>query len=188
MGGVLAAFGIKDLVVRDLVRYPQSANSVFGSAAGLLLLSGLLAYASTVVGVRFARPDNSTIQIATAVLGSVMLFRAADTARFWFESQVLSKYVVWGQSLVFLVAAATKVILILEEAPLIAFVWVLAGEAFCASVAILAVFNWAGPGVRSVTFDLLRAKAVARDSCARGPMTDWFSWKMRPWFDSCYSN
>jgi PST family polysaccharide transporter len=162
--GVLASFGMKDLVVRDLVRHPQSANSILGSAAGLLLLSGLLAYASTLVGVRFARPDNPTIQIATAVLGSMMLLRAADIGRFWFESQVLSKYVVWGQSLVFLVAAATKVFLILEEAPLIAFVWVLAGEAVCTSIVILAVFNRAGPGVRSVKFDLTRAKAMARDS------------------------
>lgn len=162
--GVIATFGVKDLVVRDLVRHPQSANSILGSAAGLLVLSGLMAYALTLVGVRFARPDNSTIQIATAVLGSIMLLRAADIGRFWFESQVLSKYVVWGQSLVFLVAAAIKVLLILQEAPLIAFVWVLAGEAGCASVVILAVFNRAGPGVRSVKFDWSRALAIAKDS------------------------
>jgi PST family polysaccharide transporter len=162
--GVVATFGVKDVVVRELVRHPQTADSVLGSAAVLLILSGFLAYGLTLLGIRIARPDNPTIQLATVVLGSAMLLRAADIGRFWFESQVRSKYVVWGQNLVFLVAAAVKVLLILWKAPLIAFVWVLFGELVCVAIAVLMAFNWAGPGLGFVRFDLSQAKVLARDS------------------------
>ena len=162
--GVLAAFGVKDVVVRDLVRHPQSTDASLGSAAGLLLLTGFVAYTLTLLGIRIARPDDSTVQIAAVLLGSAMLFRATDIAKIWFEAQVRSKYVVWAQNSVFFVAAIVKVVLILKQAPLLAFVWVLLGEAVCVSIVVLMTFNWIGPGLARLRFDLARAKTLARNS------------------------
>ena len=60
--GVLATFGVKDVVVRDLVRQSQWADRTLGSAAGILFVSGIFAYALALLMIRIVRPDDPTVE------------------------------------------------------------------------------------------------------------------------------
>jgi O-antigen/teichoic acid export membrane protein len=93
-----------------------------------------------------------------------MLLKASEISVYWFESKVLSKYIVWVQNGVFLVFAAVKVILILQQASLIAFVWTMLAEAVVVAIILLGVMNKYGLLLTKLHVNIKRAKSLLKDS------------------------
>lgn len=160
----LGGMGLQSIVVRDIVRNPTCKVETLGTAAVLQLVGGLLAYGCVMGGVIWLRPQDSIAQLLVATLGSILLFKFGDIAIYWFESQVLSKYIVWAQNSCFLVFAAIKVGLIVSYAPLIAFVWATAAEALAVAVFMLIMLGWRGPKLQQLRFSMQRAKILLSDS------------------------
>lgn len=162
--GAIATLGLQGIVVRDIVRDPGGKEVILGTAAILQIFGGLLAYGLTLATVFWLRADDVLALAIVAILGSMMLFKASEVAVYWFESQVLSKYTVWVQNGVFLVFAAIKIGLILQNAPLIAFAWAMMGEALVVALLMLLMLGLRGPHVRQLRVDLTRAKKMLTDS------------------------
>ncbi|MBK1648836.1 flippase [Rhabdochromatium marinum] len=160
----IAGLGLQGIVVRDIVRKPDSKMATLGTAAGLQFGGGLIAYGLILGTIFWLRPEDSLVRLLVAILGSVMLFKASDVALYWFESQVLSKYTVWVQNGSFLVFAAIKVALMLLNAPLIAFAWAMMAEALLVAILMVAMLNWRGPGLRRLQVNLTRARQLLTDS------------------------
>jgi PST family polysaccharide transporter len=93
-----------------------------------------------------------------------MLFKASEVTAYWFESQVLSKYIVWVQNSVFLVFSAIKVALILSHATLISFAWATMAEALAVALLMCLVFRRCGQRLRQLRVRLLRATTLLKDS------------------------
>ncbi len=117
----LAMLGLNGVVVRDLVEKPEAANLTLGTTFMLLTMGGVLAYFLAIIVVSFARPNDDLARLMVIVLGFTMVFKSADVVRFWFESQVKSKYVVWVDNAVFAASVVVRIGLVLAKAPLIAF-------------------------------------------------------------------
>ena len=164
MFGAVAGLGLQSIVVRDMVRDPSCKEETLGTAAILQMVGGLLAYGCVMGTIFWLRPDDGLAKLLVAILGSVMLFKFSEVAIYWFESQVLSKYIVWVQNGCFLVFAAIKVGLIVSNAPLLAFVWTTAAEALMVAVLILFMLGLRGPNLKKLRFSLLRAKTLLVDS------------------------
>ncbi len=164
MFSAVAGLGLQSIVVREIVRNTSSKEEILGTAAVLQLLSGLIAYACVLSTILWLRAEDTLASILVAILGSIMLFRFSDVALYWFESQVLSKYVVWVQNGCFVIFAAIKVGLILRNAPLLAFAWATVAEALVVSVLILIILGLRGTKLRELKFSMLRAKSLLTSS------------------------
>lgn len=162
--GAVAGLGLNGIVVRDLVKQPEQANTTLGTALVLQLIGGFLALGLAVLAIGFVRPDDDLVKVMVAVLGSVMVFKATEIVKYWFEAQVQSKYSVWVENAVFLIIAGIKVALIMQQAPLMAFVWVVLAEAILVAVALLAIYAWQGGLLFAWRIDTQRAKALLNDS------------------------
>ncbi|MBY5267706.1 O-unit flippase [Spiribacter salinus] len=162
--GAIAALGLQGIVVRDIVRNPDSARETLGTAAVLQLFRGLVAYLFILVAIAYLRPDDPLARTIVAILALMMLLKASDIAEFWFESQVQSKYTVWVRNGVFLVFAAIQVGLILQQAPLIAFVWAMLAEVVLVALILLIVMGWRGPALRRLRVSVERGVTLLRDS------------------------
>jgi PST family polysaccharide transporter len=160
----IVALGLKEIVVRDIVRNPENACETLGTAAVLQFISGLFAYLLILVAIAYLRPDDTLERSIVAILGSMMLLKASDIAVFWFESQVKSKYIVWVQNSVFLVFAAIKVVMILQQAPLIAFVWATLTEALVLAVILLGVMSKFGLSFSNLRYNTVRAKTLLKET------------------------
>jgi PST family polysaccharide transporter len=162
--GAIATLGLQGIVVRDIVRDPESARLTLGTAAVLQLVGGLVSYLLILGAIAYLRPDDALARSIVAILGSMMLFKASEIVVYWFESQVKSKYVVWVQNSVFLVFAAIKVLFILQQATLIVIVWVMLAEAAAAAMLLFLILGLRGPTLTSMRANTTRAKSLLHDS------------------------
>lgn len=160
----IAALGMQDIVVRDIVRSPDSAYETLGTAAILQIVGGIVAYVFVLVAIAFMRPDDDLARGIVAIIGLVLLLEAGKIAVFWFESQVQSKYTVWIQSSIFLLFATIKVLLILSQASLTAFAWVMFMEALLVTLILLKVMNKCGFKLTLLEASTRRAQILLRDS------------------------
>jgi O-antigen/teichoic acid export membrane protein len=162
--GSIATLGLNGIVVRDLVRDPENANVTLGTTFLLRVLGGLLAFACAIAAISFARPDDIQAKLMVSVLGFVLVFKSTEVVKYWFESQVQSKYTVWLESGVFLVVSATRLALILGQASLMAFVWTSFVEGALVAAGLLGVYarRCGNPRVWRVHYQ--RAKALLGDS------------------------
>ena len=162
--GAISTLGLPEIVVRDLVRKPDTKLETLGTAAALLFLGGVLTYCLILITIFWIRPEDQLAKILVAILGSTMLFKASEIAVYWFESQVISKYTVWVQNGSFLIFAGIKVLLILNSTPLIAFAWITLGEALIAAIMLSIMLGIHGPRLRQLCVSLARAKILLKDS------------------------
>ena len=160
----IATLGLNNIVVRDLVKHPEDASATLGTAFLLQMIGGGLALIAAVIAVSVMRPDDSTARIIEAIFGLAMVFKASDVVRYWFESKVQSKYTVWVENAAFLVFAAIKVALILNEAPLLAFVSIVLAEAILVAILLIAIYVQQGNKLAAWKYQFSRAKSLLRDS------------------------
>lgn len=162
--GAFTTLGLQSIVVRDIVRNPECAPETLGTTAILQLIVGIAAYLIVLISIFYLRHDDAITITIIAILGSTMLLKASVITVYFFESKVLSKYTVWVQNGVFLVFTAVKVILILEQASLITFVWTMLAEAVVVAIILLGVMNKYGLLLTKLRVSTKRAKLLLKDS------------------------
>ncbi len=160
----IGSLGLNGIVVRDLVREPENANTILGTAFLLQLFGGLLAFILGIIAVTFVRPDDEIAQQMIAVLGFVTVFKASETIRYWFEAKIQSKYIVWIENGTFLIFAAIKVILILNVATLMDFVWINFAEGLVTAIGIFSIYVWSGGHLTAWRGHYSQAKKLLKDS------------------------
>lgn len=162
--GAFTALGLPSIVVRDIVNDPDCTTETLGTTAVLQFISGIVNYLLMLAAIAYLRPNDIITQTIVAILGSMLLFEASKVSVLWFESQVLSKYTVWVQNSVFLAFTVIKIILILQWASLIAFVWVMLAEMILVAIILLGFMNKFGPSLVKLRFNSKRAKLLLKDS------------------------
>jgi O-antigen/teichoic acid export membrane protein len=162
--GAVASLGLNGIVVRDMVKEPETANTTLGTAFLLQIFGGLLAFALAVFTISFTRSDDALAKLIVAVLGFVMVFKSTEVVKYWFESQVQSKYIVWVENGVFLILSVVKVGLILAHASLMAFVWAAFVEGLLVAIGLLGMYAWRGGLLGKWRIRYGRAKALLKDS------------------------
>lgn len=162
--GAIAGLGLNSIVVRDIVRDPQSADTTLGTAFVMQAVGGLLAILVINIAITWIHPDDEFTRVIVAILSLSLLFKAADVVRFWFESQIQSRYIVWVENSAFLLMAAIKVAMILSQASLLAFVWLSLAEAAVVAVGLLAIYAMKGGHFHRWQSNSVRSQSLFRDS------------------------
>ena len=160
----VANLGLNSIVVRDLVQDPANANTSMGTSFVLSVLGGFSAFCLSLLAINYARPDDELAKVIVVLLSLLMVFKATDVVRYWFESQVQSKYVVWMENGILLIFAAIKIGLIVAEAPLLAFIWALFAEGLLVSTGLMIVYALQGGQIRAWIARISRARNLIKDS------------------------
>lgn len=160
----LATLGLQGIVVRDIVRQPESARMELGTAAILQTVGGVLSFLLILGFIAYLRPNDPQARLMVGIVGATILFKGMDIAVYWFESQVNSKYTVWVQNGIFLIVAVIKVLLILNDAPLIVFAWMMLFETGMAGIAMMVMMNKNGLLLKELGASWLQAKRLLKDS------------------------
>jgi len=164
MFAIVSTLGLSEIVVRDLVKEPENTNITLGTATLIQFIGGVIGYILTIFVILYLRPEDTTAKTVVAILGAGLLFKASDTAKYWFESKILSKYVVWVQNIIFILISIFKIILILTKASIIYFALAIFIESAIISIIIFIVMDKTGQAISNLKFKFKRAKILLLDS------------------------
>lgn len=162
--GSLATLGLDGIVVRDIVRYPHAKDEILGTAFGLKLAGGTVALAVALPVISSLRPGDALSRWLVGIIAAGLVFQAFDTIDFWFQSQVKSKYTVYAKNTAFVLVAILKIVMILLQAPLIAFVWAMLGEIALGALGLTIAYRRNGYFLRAWRGSLSWAHRLLRDS------------------------
>ena len=164
MFSVIAGLGIDSNIIRDLVIESERQSEILGTAFWLKLAGGVFAIILCVGMVGILRMDQIQTIWLTIILSTGMLFLAAETISLWFQARVQSKSVVVAKNAIYVLGGLTRIGLIHNEAPLVAFAWVVIIESACVALALLGVYyREKGLFTTAWVFRWSRARAMLRE-------------------------
>lgn len=118
-----ATLGLDGIVVRELVKFENRRNEIVGTAFGIKLIGSMIVFCILAISVNFTTNDAYTNTLVF-IIASSTIFHSFNAIDFYFQSRVLSKYVVYANVISLVLASGVKICLILNKASLVAFAWV----------------------------------------------------------------
>lgn len=147
----LSTLGLDAIVVRNIVKNPHKKEEFLGTTLWLKFLGSIVLFILASGLINFVNTDNPKVRIFVVIVAFGYIFTSFGTIDIWFQSQVQSKYTVFSQSFSFMIVSILKILLILTQSPLIAFVWIKAIGSIITAIFLVAfyqaknptsVFNW----------------------------------------------
>ena len=120
----IAGLGLDGSIVRELVKDPSKQAVLLGTAFYLKLIGALLVLLALAGAVTLSHQDSLTTWLIF-IIASATVFQSFNVVDFFFQAKVLSKYVVYVNIISLLISSFVKIGLILTNASLIAFAWVI---------------------------------------------------------------
>jgi len=116
----IATLGLDGIVVRELVKDESKRDILLGTAFGLKLIGAIIILPVLFLAVQFTNNDDYT-NLLVFIIASATIFQSFNVIDFYYQSKVLSKYVAFANTVVLALSSVIKIVLLLNEAPLLAF-------------------------------------------------------------------
>ena len=120
---IFATFGLDEIVVRELVKDESKRDSLVGTTFWLKLFGAFFVLVVLAFTVNFTSNDLET-NILVFIIASATIFQSFNVVDIYFQSKVMGKYVAYANLFSLFISSIVKIILILSNASLIAFAWV----------------------------------------------------------------
>lgn len=118
----IATLGLDSIIVRELVKDASRRDELIGTAFWLKVMGSFIVLFLLAIAVTFTSNDNDT-NMLVFIIASTTLFQAFNVIDFYFQANVLSRYVVFANMISLFISSLIKVVFILYEAPLLFFAW-----------------------------------------------------------------
>ncbi len=160
MFGPISSFGLNGIVVRDLVKETVNSRDILGTTFILQIIGGLLTFVLGIITINYTRENNDLAKLVVMIFGFAMVFKATEVVKYWYESQVKSKFIVLVENGIFLIFASIKVILILSQATLLQFAWITFIEGLTIGIGLLCLYAWHFRDIKKWRFKYIQAKEL----------------------------
>jgi len=159
----ISTLGLDGIVVRELVKTPERRDVLLGTSFILKLIGAFVSLMLLGTAI-FLNITTKNTAIIMMLIGSATVFQAFNVIDIYFQSKVLSKYVVFAQAISMVVVNGVKVALILNKASLVWFAGVVGVEALLISVGLVGYYLKSGVKLKEWTVDRGVASELLRDS------------------------
>lgn len=161
---VIATLGLDTIVVRELVKDESKTDKILGTALWLKLMGACTVLGILAIAINFTSNDGYTNTLIF-IIASATIFQSFNVVDFYFQSKVMSKYVVYANIISLLISSIIKVILILNEASLISFAWVVLFDSFVLASGLIYFFLKNSTfKIKNLTFNKSTAVDLLHDS------------------------
>jgi O-antigen/teichoic acid export membrane protein len=115
--GAIATLGLDSIVIRGLVKGNVQREVLLGTAFIMKLIGSFVCISFLFVAINVT-PNDAYTKILVLIVGSSTIVQSFNVIDFYFQSRVMSKYVVYAHFLMIIVGTPVKLILLIYEAPL----------------------------------------------------------------------
>jgi len=159
----VATLGLDGIVIRELVKNESRRNELLGTAFLLKFMGAISIFILLAVAVNFTSNDSYTNTLVF-IIASATIFQSFNVIDFYFQSQVISKYIVYANVITLSVSSIIKILFIVNSAPLIAFVWLIVFDSFVTSLGFIYFYFNSQLSLKDWKFDKEIAKHFIHDS------------------------
>ena len=159
----LATLGLDEVVVRELVKTPEQRERILGTSFLLKLVGTLLMWAAILVAIPFTENDSQT-NILIIIIAFGVLFQAFNVIDLSFQADVKSKYVVHAQFVQLIISSIVKIILVVNDAPLIWFASVYSLDVIVLAMGLVFAYLYNGENIFSWKWSFETSKYLLHDS------------------------
>lgn len=135
----ISTLGLDTVVIKELVKNSTRKGDIISTAFWLRVLGALLSLSILAVSVHIISIDNYTNQLVFIVAFS-NIFQSFNVIDFYFQSKVMSKFIVYANVISLLISSLVKITLILFDAPLVAFAWAVLFDSFVLAIGFIYYF------------------------------------------------
>lgn len=164
----IAALGMDSFVTRQLLQQPDKENTILGTAFRLRWLAGIavlpLIYLTYFLIDTFAAQSPAAPLEYIAIVALICIFQSVNIIDNYFQSRAEGKFIMIVQIGGNLLSAVIKLLLILWQAPLVWFIWMLALDIFILSVGYMLVYRFRGGRISQWKFDKPMARHLLNHS------------------------
>lgn len=165
IAATIANLGLDGVVVKDILQYPSRRNVIFGTAAVLQFLGGVITSLTLFCIVYVFRNENKVLILAVSIISPTNFIKSgADIVRNWYDSQLLSKITVRVENLNFVLFSIVKVLIIYSGFGIFSILTVVLIESILASTLLLIVCNFRDDILKHSKFSLKVARSLIRKS------------------------
>ncbi|PKF63062.1 flippase [Psychromonas sp. psych-6C06] len=158
-----ATLGLDGIVIRELVKDKSQRDKLLGTAFILKLVGAILVLSLLAFSI-FFQSDEYQTNLLIFIIASATVFQSFNVIDFYFQSVVQSKYVVYSNVFSLLLSSLFKVILIVNNAPLIAFAYVIIFDSFVLASGFLYFYLQNKLSIFTWSIDKNCAKSLLKDS------------------------
>jgi len=160
---VIAALGLDNITVRELVRDESRRNVLMGSVFVLKLIGAICILPLLGLALRFMHNDWYLNFLVFIMAGGVVL-KSFNVIDCYFQSRVLSKYSAWANTITLAISGMLKILFILMRAPLISFVVLVVVDAMVLALGFVYFYRKISRDkIRSWRFEWQTAKKILND-------------------------
>ncbi len=160
---IIATLGLDGIVVRELVKDESRRDELIGTAFWLKVIGAIAVLFLLAIAVQFTSNDHYTNTLVF-IIASAIIFQSFNVIDFYFQSKVMSRYVVFANIISLFLSSLVKIILILYEAPLIAFAWVVLFDGIVLACGFIYFYIACNETFRNWKFSKSSAKNMLKDS------------------------
>ena len=160
----IATLGLDGIVVRELVKDESRTNELIGTAFYLKLIGAILTLLVLVIATQFTSNDRYT-NLLVFIIASATIFQSFNVVDMYFQSKVLSKYVVFSNIISLFIGSIIKITLILINAPLVAFAWAILFDSIVLALGFIYFFlKYSTLEIKKIKFSKVVAIILLKDS------------------------
>ncbi|WP_236892797.1 flippase [Desulfoluna limicola] len=159
----ISTLGLDGIVVRELVKDEGKRDAIVGTAFILKLLGSFGVLFVLAISFYFTSNDTYTNSLMM-VIASATIFQSFNVIDFYFQSQVLSRFIVFVNIISLLFSSVVKIILIINEAPLIAFAYVIVFDSIVMAIGFVYIYIKSSLSIKKWKYDKFLAVALLKDS------------------------
>lgn len=159
----IATLGLDAILVRELVKDESKRDILVGTAFLLKFVGAIAVLLILGIAINLTSNDSFT-NILIFIIASATVFQSFNVIDFYFQSKVLSRFVVYANVISLLISSIIKVILLLNEAPLLAFSWVILFDSLVLALGFIYFYFRNHLSFRSWKFNKKIAYTLLRDS------------------------
>lgn len=159
----LASLGLDEIVVREIVKDKTPTGTLLGTTLFLKTISFLLMLLCLLTSFFLVEitPERTILILVISLSYFFQVFHCFD---FYFQAQVLSKYSVWTQSISIIITNLLKVVLIINNAPVLYFALAFALEAAISAIGLSFVFFRVSKSINKIRVNFSIANSFLRES------------------------
>jgi O-antigen/teichoic acid export membrane protein len=136
---IVATLGLDSIVVRELVSGNNDKGKIIATTFWLKVSGAILVLFILFIAVSVASVG-AFEKVLIFIIASAVVFQSFNVIDFYFQSQVMSKYTAYANLIALSVASVVKILLILSEASLVTFAYVVLFESIVLSMGFLYYF------------------------------------------------